>query len=255
MTPRSGRLPWRGVLGAIAALVVWELLAELHAVSPLYLPTVQATASALADNAGTLASAAGSTLVSALIGAVVAGLAGAILGLVTGYYQVLSELTEWVVRWFRSIPSLALIPVAILFFGLTSTMITYLVGIACLWPVLVNARYAARNLPREYRDTAAALHLSLPRFLLLVMLPACAPSIVTGLKTSLSIALVAAVSAELIVGNGGLGGLAATAQQTGSISLVYAVIVLGGWLGWIITRLLAVVESRALRWNYRAAGR
>lgn len=253
-TPRSGRLPWRGLVGVIAALAVWEVLAEVHAVSPLYLPTVQATASALGGNAGSLASAAGATLVSALVGAVVAGLAGAILGLVTGYYRVLSELTEWIIRWFRSIPSLAFIPVAILFFGLTRTMITYLVGIACLWPVLVNTRYAARGLPREYRDTATVLHLSVPRFLALVMLPACAPSIVSGLKTSLGISLVAAVSAELIVGNGGLGGLATSAQQDGSIGLVYAVIVLGGWLGWAITRLLAVLESRALRWNYRTAG-
>jgi ABC-type nitrate/sulfonate/bicarbonate transport system permease component len=252
---RSGRLPWRGTAGVIAALAVWEVLAELHAVSPQYLPTVQATASALIGNAGSLASAAGSTLAAAVTGAVVAGLAGAIAGLLTGYYRVLSDLTEWIVRAFRSIPSLAFIPVAILFFGLTSTMITYLVAIACFWPVLVNARYAAGSLPREYRDTAAALHLSAPRFLVLVMLPACAPSIVSGLKTSLGISLVAAVSAELIVGNGGLGGLATTAQQTGSIGLVYAVIVLGGWLGWAITRLLAAAEARALRWNYRTTGR
>lgn len=250
---RSVRLPWRGVVGVILALAVWELLAELQVISPHYLPTVQATASALADNAGSLASAAKTTLVSALVGVALAGLAGAVVGLLTGYYRVLSELTEWIVRGFRSIPSLAFIPVAILFFGLTRTMITYLVAIACFWPVLVNARYAARNLPQEYRDAAAVLHLSTARFLLRVMLPACAPAIVSGLKTSLGIALVAAVSAELIVGNGGLGGLATSAQQMGSIALVYAVIVLGGWLGWVITQLVGVVEGRVLRWNYRSA--
>lgn len=253
--PRGRRLPWRGAVGVILALVVWEVIAELHVVSPHYLPSVQATASAFSANADSLLSAAGRTLISAVVGALIAAAAGAVLGLVTGYQRVLSELTEWIVRGFRSIPSLAFIPVAILFFGLTRTMITYLVAVACFWPVLVNARYAARNLPQEYRDTADMLHLSLPRFLVRVMLPACAPSIVSALKTSFGISLVAAISAELIVGNGGLGALATTGQQMGSIGLVYAVIVLGGWLGWAITALLGVVEVHALRWNYRTAGR
>lgn len=248
---RGWRPPWRGLIGIVVALIVWEVVAAVHAVSAQYLPTVQSTASALAGHPGAMLTAVGGTLAPALLGAAIGGAVGAVLGMLSGYYRTLGDLSEWIIRSFRSIPSLAFIPVAILFFGLSRTMVTYLVGLACVWPVLVNARYAARSLPQEYRDASAVLHMSRRRFLTRVILPACAPSIVSGLKTSVAIALVAAISAELIIGTGGLGGLATTAQQTGSIGLVYAVIVVGGWLGWLITMLIGLAETRWLRWNYR----
>ena len=248
-------LPWRGVLGVVVALLVWELLYATHAVSGQYLPSVQTTLSALGNNADSITSAAGTTLKAAVIGTIIGGLVGAVVGMLSGYYRVLGDLTEWIVRSFRSIPSLAFIPVGILFFGLSATMVTWLVALACVWPVLVNTRYAARSLPREYRESSVVLHLSKLQFLTRVVLPACTPSLVSGLKTSIAIGLVATISAELIVGTGGLGGLATTAQQTPDIGLVYAVIVVGGWLGWLITWLIGLGETRLLAWNYRRGGR
>lgn len=252
---RRRALPWRGILGVVVALLGWEVLASTHIVSAHYLPSVQTTASALGANLDSILSATGATLRAAVIGTLIGGLVGAVVGMLSGYYRVLGDLTEWIVRSFRSIPSLAFIPVGILFFGLSGTMVTWLVALACVWPVLVNTRYAARSLPREYRESSVVLHLSKLQFLARIVLPACTPSLVSGLKTSIAIALVATISAELIVGTGGLGGLATTAQQAADIGLVYAVIVVGGWLGWLITWLIGLAETYFLAWNYRRGGR
>lgn len=238
----------------MVALAIWEAVAATHWVSPDYLPTPISVAEAVNGNLLDLLTAAASTLEVAALGLLVAIVLGVPLGLLVGRLPRLSASVEWVVRGTRAVPSLALIPLAILFFGLTTKMVVILVAFAAFWPMFVNSRYGAQRVSARHLEVARSLNFSARRTFLRIVLPASAPLIASGVRTSIGLALVSSISAELVTGNGGIGEYILVAQQNMLIDLVYLSIVVGGILGWLITVLFNALEGRVLRWNYRASG-
>ena len=256
-TPRRGRLvsrPARQLGGIVLAILLWEAFAASHVVSPDYLPSPIDVAKSANGNMLDLLRAAGSTLEVAAGGLVLAIVVGVPLGQLVGRLPRLSAGVEWIVRGTRAVPSLALIPLAILFLGLTTRMVVILVAFAAFWPMFVNSRYGAQRVSARHLEVARSLNFPARRTFLRVVLPSSAPLIASGVRTSIGLALVSSISAELVTGNGGIGEYILIAQQNLLIDLVYLSIVVGGALGWLVTVLFNVMEGRLLRWNYRASG-
>lgn len=190
-------------------------------------------------------------MVAWAIGLVIALCLGVALGMVVGRFRAAADATEMIVRMMRPLPSLAFIPIAILLAGLGIKMTAGLVAFAAFWPIFINTRYGASQIDRRVMDAARMLRLGRTALTLRVLMPATAPAILAGIQVAISLALVAAVSVELVSGSGGIGQYVLNAEQGGAISNMYAGIVVGGIIGWALNLGFVVTTKRAFPWRYQ----
>lgn len=251
---RTGRVRSlrRRLGGVVVALAVWEILNATGAVTSQALPSVQATAAKLVDQAGPLVSSAGDTLRAWAVGLAIAAVAGVALGALVGRSRVAQASTETLVRMMRPLPSLALIPVAILIAGLGLEMTAGLVAFTSFWPIFINTRYGVQQVDIRLVETARTLDLRGLSLVGRVVLPAAAPMIASGVQVAISLALVVTVSVELVGGTGGIGSYVLQAQQANAVSSMYAGIIVGGTLGWALNTGYGVLVRRALPWRDRS---
>jgi len=154
-----------------------------------------------------------------------------------------------VVEFLRPIPSVALVPMAVLVMGTGLTTKVFLVAFAAFWPMLIQTIHGVQDVDPVARDTARAFRLRRRDRLWLVTVHGTMPHIATGLRISSSIALILAVTAELTVGAPGLGTSVSAAQTGDNPPLVYAIVLLTGTLGVLLNAGWRALERRALRWH------
>jgi NitT/TauT family transport system permease protein len=111
-------------------------------------------------------------------------------GVALGYFRFAHSLLEMLIEFLRPMPSVAIIPVAILLLGIGDSMIVAVTVYASMWPILVNTIDGVRRIERTLIDTGRTFGLARRRMLWQVVLPAASPYILTGLRISLSIALI-----------------------------------------------------------------
>jgi len=176
--------------------------------------------------------------------------AGAIgLGVVLGYFTAAHGLFDLSIEMLRPMPSVAIIPVAILFLGIGDAMIVGVTVYACAWPILLNTIDGVKNIDRTLVDTGRTFGLGRWRILGEIALPAAAPYIATGLRVSLPIALILVTTSEMVVGGSGLGYFILDEERSLRTKEMYAGIVVVALLGYALNRLFLALENRALAWH------
>ncbi len=150
----------------------------------------------------------------------------------------------------RPMPSVAIIPVAILLLGIGDGMIVSVTVYASLWPILINTIDGVRNIDPTLIDTGRTFGLSRWRILWQIILPGASPYIVTGLRIGLSIALILVTTAEMIAGSNGLGFFILDEERAMNSANMYAGIVVVALLGYALNRLFLMIESRAMKWRH-----
>jgi ABC-type nitrate/sulfonate/bicarbonate transport system permease component len=206
---------------------------------------------------GALSRELGTTLESYLQGLGLAIVVGAAVGVVVGSSRVLFDASFVVIEFLRPIPAVALIPLAILFFGFDAPMRRAVIAFGAVWPILINTIYGVRGGDRFLHDVATTSGVTRVGRLVRVTLPAALPSIATGIRVSASLALLICVTAEYVTGTGGLGSYMQQQQAALELPEMYAAVILIGALGYFINVALRVTEHRAVFWvgEERMAGR
>lgn len=253
MRPRRQRA-WRGAAGLGAAVAVWAVLTGSGLVEASVFPTVPAFLRALADSWRELLLSLGVTLQSWGLGITTGLVLGVGLGVLVGRCSWADATSDVVVRMLRPLPSLALIPIAILLAGLGVTMTASLVAFASFWPIFINTRYAVRQIEPRLLDSGRAVGLTGWSLMRRVIAPAIAPAVITGVRVSVGIAIVVTVSIQLVAGTGGLGGYVLDAQINGLTDRVYVGAATGGVLGLVLNNLFVAVTRRLLPWSATSRG-
>ena len=233
------------------ALLIWELGSRNNPALQTYLPPVSRILSSLGELilSGRILSHLMITLSRFLQGYVLAALIAVILGTVLGYFRLAHSLFEAVIEFLRPMPSVAIIPVAVLLLGISDAMIVAVTVYASLWPVLINTIDGVRYIERTLIDTGRTFGLNRRQILWLVVLPAAAPYIVTGLRISLSIALILVTTAEMIAGSRGLGFFILDEERSMNSGNMYARVILVSALGYLLNRLFVLGEGWAMNWR------
>jgi ABC-type nitrate/sulfonate/bicarbonate transport system permease component len=233
----------------VVAFAIWALVSRTGLVSANDLPTIPAVAQAFGTSWSPILAGLGTTVEGLFLGLAIAAVAGAVLGVLVGLSLWADAATDILVRMMRPMPSLALIPIAILVAGLGTEMTAGLVAFAAFWPVFINTRYAANSVDPRYVDTARSLGFSQWELVRRVVLPSVAPGFGTGLRISAGVAIVATISVELVAGTGGLGGFVLSAEQGGATAQLYAGLIVGGVLGWLLNLVLSTLTRRLMPWQ------
>jgi ABC-type nitrate/sulfonate/bicarbonate transport system permease component len=190
-------------------------------------PTVALQALAKAAMDGSLWQATAFTLGSAALGLAVGSALGLLLGIALGLAPRAARMAFLSVEVLRPVPSVALIPLAMLVFGFGLRMEVSVVAFATFWPMLVLAQAAARQVAPQLLEVAAALELSPAQRVRKIVLPAMAPRLFVALRLGVAVALVVAVTVEIAANPSGMGYAMMIAQQSLDPALMLA------WLFWI----------------------
>ena len=233
-----------------AALTGLELSARAGWIPSNMLPAPSEILQTLADlgahgllthiGASTLRVAAGFTA-----GAVLAVLLGAAVGL----HRRIEELLDPTFQALRAIPSLAWVPLLLLWLGIDEAPKVVLIAIGAFFPVYMGVSSGIRGVDRKLIEVARLYRLGGVAITRRVLLPAAMPSILTGLRNGLSLAWMFMVAAELIAASQGLGYLLSDGRETSRADIVLAAIVLLAILGKISDSIMAVIERRWLSWR------
>jgi nitrate/nitrite transport system permease protein len=173
--------------------------------------------------------------------AVVAGtFLGYLLGLSVSFYQAFDP----VIQVLRPISPLAWLPLGLVIFRQSEPAAVFTIAICAMWRTVINTAVGVRSIPQDYLSVGRVLRLSRAKMLRKVIIPATLPYIFTGWRLSLGIAWLVIVASEMLTGAPGIGGFLSQEYN----SLVYSHILLSiitiGLIGFLLDRLMGVVERR-----------
>jgi ABC-type nitrate/sulfonate/bicarbonate transport system permease component len=241
-------LPW---LGIAFVLALGELLTRTDVISSQHFPPPTEMFAALADEVTTeeFWAAVGNTMEGWALGLALAAAIAIPVGIVIGSSSLLYRSVRAVIEFLRPIPSVALIPLAVLIWGSGLESKVFLAAFASTWPLLMQTLYGVQDVDPVATDTARSFGLSRAQRLVHVTLPSAVPYIATGVRISAAVALILAVTAELVIGAPGLGREINIARQSEAVDIMYALIAVTGLLGWGVNIVFARVERRVLHWH------
>lgn len=242
--------PLLGWLGVGLFFALWQYATTTGLVTSANLPSLDRIGAAWlnAIQNQKLLSEVLVTLSRVVVGFVLAAVTGVALGFLMGLSLIGRHALEPFVELLRPLPIVAWIPLAILAVGIGFEMKVLVAFVAALFPTLLNAQAGVMAVSRTMRETAATYRLSAWSRLWEVYLPAASPSILTGLRLGLGLALVIAVVSEMIAGNDGIGFFIINSQQTFQITLIYAGIFTLGIIGYLLNYILVLVTRIFFSW-------
>jgi len=247
-----------------AALGLWQGLSASGLLTPDQFPSMTTTVAALGHQLGaaTLWSAVGDTAAGWALGMLLGCVSAIVIGSVLGLNRFAYRSAIPVIEFFKTVPVIAVLPIALLLFGATLKMKFVLVAFGVFWPLVIQVIYGVRSIDPTVRDTATVLQVRRLRRFFVVTMPSAAPFIATGLRVSAAVALILDIIAELIGGSAGVGQRILDAENSGpsAYPVMYAYILVAGLLGVLFAGLFALLERRVLHWhesqrNQREAGR
>jgi ABC-type nitrate/sulfonate/bicarbonate transport system permease component len=241
-------MPW---LGVAAVLGLFELLTRTDVISSRHFAPPSEMFAALADEATTGAfwTAVGNTMQGWALGLALAAAIAIPCGIFIGSSSLLYRSVRAVIEFLRPIPSVALIPLAILIWGSGLESKVFLAAFASTWPLLMQTLYGVQDVDPVATDTARSFGFSRAQRMFHVTLPSAVPYIATGVRISGSVALILAVTAELVIGAPGLGQEINIARQSENVDVMYALIGVTGLLGWAVNVVFTQLEKRVLFWH------
>ncbi|WP_031480840.1 ABC transporter permease [Streptomyces bicolor] len=245
-----------GAAGLAAFLALGEAVPRLGLVKEAYFPPTSRIADALADEVADAAfwTALGDTLTGWALGLAIASCAGIVLGVVVSVVPYLRAATASTIEFLRPIPSVALIPLAVLLYGTELRSVLLLVVYASFWQVLIQVLYGVQDVDPVADETARSYGLGTWARIRHVLWPTALPYVMTGVRLAAAVALILAITAELVIGAPGLGKRIGVAQASQAVPEMYALIVVTGLLGLLINVGARTVERRALAWHQSVRG-
>jgi NitT/TauT family transport system permease protein len=200
---------------------------------------------------GILAEAIWSTLQAMMIGFAVGAVLGIVVGIILGSSPVLSDIFRPFLVSLNAIPRLALVPLFILWFGFGLQMKVALVALIVFFLVFYATYEGVRDVEERLLDVLKVMDASKLTLQLKVRIPSAMAWIIQGLQVSIPYALVAAVTAEIIGSNTGVGFLIQRSAGTFNTAGVFAGIVVLVLMSVVINALVTLLERRLLRWKPR----
>ena len=156
---------------------------------------------------GKLLSATSFTLINVLFGLTLGAIVAIPLGILLGWSKTLEEMSKLVIGVLRPIPPIAWIPFSILWFGIGIAPAIFIIFIGCLFPILIYTLDGVKRSDKVLIEVGETLGATNLQILTRIVFPSAIPTIVSGLKVGIGIALMCTVSAEMIGSGNGLGHL------------------------------------------------
>ncbi len=241
------------IASPIALLLLWELVVRAHLLDPVFFPAPSSILETFYEFArsGELVSNSWITLQRVVIGLAIGAVPGVAIGLIMGANKWFAAALDPIVALLYPVPKIAILPLVLLIFGVGEESKHALVAIGVFFIMVINTESGVRQIDAIYLDVARAFRIRPLSFYLRVMLPGALPSIFTGLRLSIGVAVVLAVAAEFSAAKSGLGYTIWNGWQTLQVEKMYVALVLVSVMGFALTLLAEYGERLSLPWRPR----
>lgn len=250
------RWPGARLLGPVVLLALWSTASATGVLDPRILSApwqVFATAVHLAQ-AGTLQTNLLISVQRAVIGLAVGVVAGTTLALVAGLSRIGESLVDGTMQVQRAIPSLALLPLIILWLGIGETMKVVIIALGVAISIYINTYAALTAIDSRYVELAETLGLTRWRFLRKVVVPGTMPGFFVGLRLGVTASWLALIVVEQINATSGIGYMMFQAQQYAQTDVIVVGLLVYGIFGFVSDALVRLFERRVLAWQRTLAG-
>jgi ABC-type nitrate/sulfonate/bicarbonate transport system permease component len=190
----------------------------------------------------------GLTLGRCFIGYIIANFLMIPSGIIMGRNILVYNLFEPLIEFFRPMPSAAIIPIAILFLGIGDEMKLFVIFFGSCWPILINTIEGVRGVDPMYVKTGLVFNFTSKEILYKIIFPASLPSIFTGMRISIAIALILTITVEMISGGSGIGYYILDAERSFHFAEMYTGVLTIGILGYLINWGFLSFENKILNW-------
>ena len=238
---------------AVAAgfIGIWQVIANLRLVSPVFLPGPDRAWTSLVNGFanGNLWDKLLGTLGHMAFGWFVASIAGIALGAMIGSSRTMRSYVAPSLEFLRPLPVSAIIPVAIAMLGLTQSMALFVIAFGAVWPMLLATIHGFAAVEPRLYEVARSLHVSRLAIIFKIALPSASPDILSGMRLSLTVALILSVVCEILAGLDGLGHWVLLSARSFRSADLFAGVILLGVIGYATALAMSLVEKRLLAWR------
>ncbi|WP_084436023.1 ABC transporter permease [Aldersonia kunmingensis] len=244
-------IPFGAAIGPLLLVAAWVISSAAGALDPETLPapwTVAQTAGDLIAD-GRLQSNLLTSVQRAAISLVLGVLIGLVLALLAGLTRLGEAIVDGPIQIKRAIPTLALIPLFIVWFGIGEQMKIIVITTSVLVPVYINTHAQLRGVDAKHVELAETVGLSRWQFVRRVALPGSLPGFFTGLRMAVTISWLALVVVEQVNATSGIGYLMTQARTYGQIDVIVVGLVVYALFGLISDTAVRRLERRALSWR------
>lgn len=238
-----------GLLVPALLLAAWQLTTAAGVFSPVQLPSPGAVFNAAADlvKRGQLGTHIAISTQRVLIGFAIGSALGLLLGALLGLSRLADVLLGPAIGALRAVPSLAWVPLLILWLKIGEDSKITLIAIGAFFPVFTTVALALRHVDRNLVEAARAFGLRGVKLLTTVQLPAVVPAVFSGLRLALAQSWLFLVAAELIASSMGLGFLLTDSQNNGRTDRLLLAIILLAVIGKATDAVLGLAQNRAVK--------
>lgn len=241
------------VAAVCAALGLWQYVSVLGLLDETTFPSMSDTVAELARQFGSaeLWMAIWNTVEGWGLGLLIGGSLAIVVGTVLGLNRFAYLSVIPVIEFVKTVPVIAILPLAIVVWGATLQMKVFLVAFGVFWPLTIQTIYGVRSVDPLVRDTAEIIGLRGLRRFWSVTLPSASPFVATGVRIAAAVGLILTIIAELIGGSRGLGLAILTSVNAGPSRLpaTYAYILVTGFAGVVVTLGFAKLEQWLMHWH------
>ena len=240
-----------GIVLPIIIIIIWYLLTITETVRNNLLPPPQEVIDELLTLAsdGTLFSHILITLSRVFYGFVFGAVVATILGVITGVSPTLRSFFDPTIQALKAVPSLAWVPLFILWFGIFEDSKIALISVGVFFPIYLNLMMGIRQIDKKMIAVAHINHLNYFQTVRWVLLPGIIPEWVTGLRSGLALGWMFVIAAELMGASEGLGYLMIDGQMTGRPALIIGALILFAIIGKITDEILYISAKPFLKWK------
>ena len=243
--------PLLGLVLPLGVAIAWELVVWLGLSNGRLVPPPTKVFATIAElvRSGELIRHIIATLTRVVIGFAFGVIAGTLLGAISGYWSLARRLLDPTVQALRAIPSIAWVPLFILWLGIFETSKVALIAAGVFFPVYLGVMGAILSVDRKIVEVGRIFRLSGPAMIRRILLPAVLPAYVVSLRVGLGLGWMFVVAAEFMGASEGLGYLLIDGQQLGKPAQIVAAIVIFAILGKTTDWLIEIGAAPLLRWQ------
>ena len=240
-----------GIVLPIFIIIIWYLLTITETVRNNLLPPPQEVIDELLNlsSDGTLFSHILITLSRVFYGFVFGAVVATILGVITGVSPTLRSFFDPTIQALKAVPSLAWVPLFILWFGIFEDSKIALISVGVFFPIYLNLMMGIRQIDKKMIEVAHINNLNYFQTVRWVLLPGIIPEWVTGLRSGLALGWMFVIAAELMGASEGLGYLMIDGQMTGRPALIIGALILFAIIGKITDEILYISAKPFLKWK------
>jgi ABC-type nitrate/sulfonate/bicarbonate transport system permease component len=242
---------YKKMLSPFFVLVAWEIIGRSIWIDPFFFPPPTTMLKALYEMtiSGEIFPHIGISIARAVSGYLLAAVMGLTLGLLVAWSRIVENIADPLIELIRPMSTFALVPVMFIWFGIGNGSKIVIIFKACFFPIVLNTIAGIKGVDAKLIQAARSLGANGYQLWTKVLIPSALPMIITGMRISTAMSMLAIVGVEMLAADSGIGFLVIDAQRTFATDRMFAGIIVISLMGFTLDRIARFIQARILVWH------